>query len=55
MIVKIKTMDKEDFKDALANLVFEYFKHNDKDIHECYAICFVNGERYNLSFDIVKL
>ena len=42
-------MDKEDFKDALANLVFEYFKHNDKDIHECYAICFVNGERYNLN------
>ena len=48
-------MDKEDFKDALANLVFEYFNCNDKDIHDCYTICFVNGERYNLSFDIVKL
>lgn len=47
-------MTKENIKDAIIELIEEYFEDNDEDVSDCFTILYPDGNSISFNYDFSK-
>lgn len=47
-------MTKENLKDAIIELIEEYFENNNEDVSDCFTILYPDGNSISFNYDFSK-